>query len=305
MSENRFRSPFLVWVGWLLLSLFLQAGPESIRGHLQAGLQSTSAGTLTAIHQLLYGDSSTAETSLKQLNELEQLRMENRELARHVAELRSENELLLRSTPLVRTSTPEPLVQLDAVSARVIGLRGDELSESLQLLISIEKNRGMAAGELVLSGTGLLIDQGKLQGLKPDQLVTAGRSLFGRTLRVGERTALVQPITDPKFRMAVRLVRRSALGAVQGPQGILVGTGNGCRLDEVVATEAVAAGDEVFTDRLVSPGAEPIYCGRVISAEADAGDHHWTIQVAPLQTPAKLPARLAVLRTELGGRLTP
>jgi len=291
-----------------MLSLFLQAGPESIRDHLQAGLQATSASTLIAIHRLLHRDSSmnsTAKRPSEQPVELEQLRRENRELARHVAELRSENELLLRSTPLMRTLTPEPLIQLDAVSARVIGLHGEALSESLQLLISIEKDQGIAAGELVLSGTGLLIDQGKSLGLKPDQLVTAGRSLFGRTLRVGERTALVQPITDPEFRVAVRLVRRSALGAVQGPQGILVGTGNGCRLDEVMATEAVAAGDEVFTDRLASPGSEPIYCGRVTSAEADAGDHHWTIQVAPLQTLAKLPARLDVLRTELNSSSLP
>lgn len=329
--SHHLRYPLLAWAGWLMVSLFLQAGPVTIRDQLQATAQTSTALLLDRLGSLVQwsradaemteqeaalvrdllsianDDSSISEKGLSANGAqrvLSGMLSENRELLRRVAELELENSQLQQTVPY--SSSPRgQLVALQAVPARIIGRRGDVLSESLELLISLGKEQGLAPGELVLSGRGLLIDQGAAQGLSPDQLLTAGRALFGRTIRVGRQTSLVQPMTDIDFRMAVRIVRRSTLGVVQGPTGILTGTGSGCRLDEVAATEAVAAGDDVYTDRLVSPGAEPIYCGRILSARAEAGDNHWTIQMAPVHTPASLPAELSVLTVELAAARRP
>lgn len=303
-STSRIRLPLLAWGGWLFISLFLQSGPLQIRDRLQSAMQASSAFLLDQIASLFPSRSNSSDHRPETSSSDSSLLAENRELLRRVAELREENLQLRQAVPY--NSAPHAaLVTLDVIPARIIGRRGDVLSDSLELLISLGKEQGLVPGELVLSGRGLLIDQGAEQGLTADQLLTSGRALFGRTIRVGKRTTLVQPMTDIDFRMAVRIVRRSSLGIVQGPGGILAGTGSGCRLEEVSATEAVAAGDEVYTDRLVSPAAEPIYCGRIVSAKVASSDSHWTIEMVPLHSPACLPAELSVLKTGLKNASTP
>jgi len=298
-SPMHIRSAFLIWTGWLLLSLFLQAGPEIFRDLLQTGQQTLIAPVLELLATRMQFDSALISQSSPADTVRESLLLENREYVRMIAELRNENSQLRQSAPRQEEVPTEPLTVWNVIPARIIGQRGDRLSESLQLLVSLGTEQGMTPGELALSGPGLLIDQGAGQGISPDQLLTAGRALYGRIVRVGSQTSLVQPVTDPDFRMAVRIVRRSRLGPVQGPGGILAGTGSGCRLDEVSATEAVAAGDDVYTDRLVSPGTHPIYCGRIIDAQAEAGENHWTIHVAPVHTGTNFPAKLSILSAEL------
>ncbi|WP_437227923.1 rod shape-determining protein MreC [Planctomicrobium sp. SH661] len=300
--ETSIRIPILVWTGWLLVTLFLQAGPEKVQMQIQSGLQALAALGLESVHVVmkLGGTPDSRETRTGDASaDRETLAAQNRMLAKLVADLQSENDQLRQAAPLTKTEDAVPLVDFHAIPTRILGQRGDQFSDSLQLLISLGSAQGIHSGELVLSGKGLVIDQGKKQGITPDQLVTAGRGLFGRTVRVGKETSLVQPVTDPAFRMGVRIVRRSAFGAVQGPQGILVGTGTGCRLTEVTATEAVAVGDEVYTDRLVSPGSEPVYCGRITRAEVQSGENHWSLEVAPLQAPGNFPRELFILRAEL------
>lgn len=299
MTETSLRIPLCIWLGWLMLSLFWQTGPILVREQLQAGWLSSSALLLSPMQMFFVNGDNNGVSNSSNAEQLKQALAENRTLAQLVADLRAENSQLQQTASPLAVPEESSLVKLDAVRARIIGQRGDVLSDSMQLLVALGSEQGILEGELVLTGQGLLIDQGAAQGVSPDQLITAGRGLFGRTVQVGKQTALIQPITSPEFRMAVRIIRRSALGAVQGPQGILAGTGKGCRVDEVTATEAVAVGDEVYTDRLVSPGAEPIYCGRVTRAEAQPGENHWTITVAPLHSSSSTPARLFVLRTAL------
>src|SRR5690606_16885117 len=100
-----------------------------------------------------------------------------------------------------------------------------------------------------------------------------------------------------------RIVRLTAQGPVEGPQGILKGTGGGCRLDEIPATEAVASGDLVYTAVLASPSGQSFYCGKVTQADADPAASHWTIEIAPACAPQDLPRHVTVLRTELNPRL--
>lgn len=301
MHHSNLLISMLVWAGWLIVSLFLNAGPETARSRLTEWMHSAPASVLNLTYQLRHGSGTTSDSINSQLSpEMERLQTENRALIQLVAQLREENKQLRQSTSLESISDDSsPLVNLDLLPARILGQQGEPMSDGVELLVSLGRNQGIIPGKLALSGTGLLIDQGEKQNLHPDQLLTAGSALFGRVTKVGSQTSLVQPITHADFRMAIRIVRRSSLGPVQGPRGILVGTGNGCRLEEVLATEAVAVGDEVFTDRLTTPGGEPIYCGRVIYAEAPEGSHHWTIDVAPVHSPSSVPPRLSVLRGKL------
>lgn len=302
MHQSNLLITMLVWAGWLLLSLFLNAGPESVRGRLTEWMHSAPASALNVTHQLRHGsETPNAPLNSSASQKLERLQAENRTLAQLVARLREENRQLQQSTSLPTTNEDEagPLVNFDLLPARILGQQGEAMSDGVELLVSLGRNQGLIPGKLALSGDGLLIDQGEHQHLAPDQLLTAGRALFGRVTKVGAQTSLVQPITHADFRMAIRIVRRSSLGPIQGPSGILVGTGTGCRLEEVIATEAVAVGDEIFTDHLATPGAEPIYCGRVMHAEAPEGSHHWTIEVAPVHLPTSFPSRVTVLRGKL------
>lgn len=292
----------LVWAGWLLVSLFLNAGPETVRGRLTQWMHSAPATALNLTHQFRHGsENQNAPLNSSASERLERLQAENQTLSLLVAQLREENRQLQQSTSLAATNEDGagPLVNFDLLPARILGQQGEAVSDGVELLVSLGRNQGIIPGKLALSGNGLLIDQGEQQHLRPDQLLTAGRALFGRVVKVGTQTSLVQPMTHADFRMAIRIVRRSSLGPIQGPRGILVGTGTGCRLEEVIATEAVAVGDEVFTDHLATPGAEPIYCGRVTHAEAPEGSHHWTINVAPVHLPSSFPSRVTVLRGKL------
>lgn len=299
--DHPWRYSLLIWAGWLAFCLFIQAGPRSVGHSLLTGVQGSTAALLLVTSRILPAPSRVAAASSSpddQSPQQLQLQAENRELMRRVAELEEEVAQLRQAAP-ISLSERQSLLQVTGLPTRVIGQRGDQLNENLQLLISLGAEQGLHPSELVLAGSGILIDAGRDGGINSDQLLTSGRALFGRTREIGRRTSLVQPITDEQFRMAVRIVRRGRYGIVWGPQGVLVGTGSGCRLEEVSATEAVATGDEVFTDETVSPAGTPIYCGRVLAVDAAPGDMHWKITVAPLHTPRHLPGELLVLKSTL------
>ncbi|SFI09147.1 rod shape-determining protein MreC [Planctomicrobium piriforme] len=295
LAESR-SSAVLVWAGWLLLALFLRVGPTSALQRTQAVLQ---AGAGSVLSLLPTRNSSTGDPAATA--NFERLQAENRELARLAAELRAENEHLKQQAGF-SLKNDNSLLEADCIPARILGIKGDPLSANLQFLINLGRRDGLNDAELVLTGEGLLIDQGRDLGLQPDQLITAGRALLGRTAQVGERTALVQPLTDPSFRMAIRIIRQSPLGPVEGPAGLLAGTGHGCRLDDVAATEAVAPGDDIYTDPLVSPAGVPVYCGRVSKAEVEPTASHWKIEVIPSNLLSPLPEHVTVLRGALNSQ---
>ncbi|WP_437185102.1 rod shape-determining protein MreC [Planctomicrobium sp. SH668] len=299
MNESRFRSPLLVWTLWAFISLVLGTGPANISPRLESAVQSVVGFSLNLVRFRSTTVANSPDSTSSDPEITNKLLAQNRALSLMVAELHEEVEQLKRSAPIIQSQSEEPLLSIDAAEARVIGQRGERLSDNLELLISLGKDQKIQTGELILAGDGVLIDQGEQQRLTPDQLVTVGRALFGRTTQVGKQTALIQPITSADFKVAVRIVRHSALGPVQGPKGILSGTGNSCKINEVLATEAVKEGDEVYTDRSVSPGSFPIYCGRIVNAVVAPTANTWTIDVQPLHTPDKVPATVSVLRTQL------
>jgi cell shape-determining protein MreC len=316
----------LVWCGWLGCALFFHFGPLAVREAVEAFLIQSAGGMLVVVDEFTGSWSRSTREQHDDRERLEQLEAENRRLVLQVAELDQKLHRLSLSgeeTPFsdgsssAESDDETPLLHTRSITARVLGRLGTRsrsaeqssakrsaASGELRFLVRLGERAGVVGEELVLGNEGVLIDRGDSSELQRDQLVWADRGLFGRTVAVGRWTSAVQPVTHPEFRIGVRIVRRSPRGPVFGSRGILSGTGDGCRLLEVPATEPVVEGDFVYTDAALTPGAEAVYCGRVVRAEVGPNDGQWTIDVAPLHRPEDIPRELHVLRAELnlGGR---
>ena len=149
---------------------------------------------------------------------------------------------------------------------------------------------GVRESDLVVSADAPHLDVGIGQQVAPDDLVLAGRWLIGRVDRVGRLATAIQTVRDDDFRQAVRLV--SAEGRlIRGGDGLLVGTGDGCRLDHVPAEVPVAAGQWLVA---AEQGAV-LLCGRVTEATLPAGQSHWQVDIEPVARPG-VGESVAVLR---------
>ncbi|WP_437203798.1 rod shape-determining protein MreC [Planctomicrobium sp. SH664] len=300
MTSSRYRTSLLIWTGWLLVTIVLRQGPTSLVVNLRAGFREVTGvalavceGSTARVREYCQRWQLPQSTDAK---EFAQLQAENRVLQSLVVDLQQQVQRSARPATPPADDQSSALTEVVAVDAAVIGVQGDALRSNQRMLVSLGKREGLLGEELVLQGEGVLLDRGTDFGLTSDQLVTAGKQLFGRTMKSGKWTTLVQPVTDAEFRMAARIIRISPLGPVLGPRGVLAGTGGGCRLEEVGATEAVAPGDYVYTDPLAAPHGEPIYIGRIRTANVSATATQWTIDVDPAAPAGEVPSRLQVLR---------
>lgn len=298
-----------VWCGWLCCALLLQFGPPGARNGVESFLTQSAGTVLALVDQVIGSRGVPPPPDGHDRSQLERLAAENRRLSLQVAQLQEQLHRLSTSGDLSPFSETSPatesaagnrsLLETQSLVARVLGRQSSPVSGDLRLLVRLGEKAGLVGDELVLGHAGVLIDRGARAALQRDQLVWADRGLFGRTVAVGRWTTTVQPVTHPEFRIGVRIVRRSPRGTVFGSRGILAGTGEGCRLLEVPATEPVVEGDFVYTDAALTPGAEAIYCGRVTQATVGPNDGQWTIEVAPLHHPVDIPRELHVLRAQL------
>ncbi|TWT56658.1 Cell shape-determining protein MreC [Thalassoglobus neptunius] len=300
------RHPIFCFVGWVVFALLLHVGPTHWKGQLRTFLGDAAGLTLQGIQKAESSVSSLFQASHSPIEEhqqdkaaAERFKAERRDLQTQIAQLQRENERLRQVPEVTPPSPTSSLLKTRAIDANVLGVTGEESSMTVSLLVSAGSRHGISSEELVLEQPGLLIDQGENADIRLDRLVTTGRALLGRTHQVGRWTTVVQPIFDPQFRMAVRLVRESELGLVVGSSGILEGTGEDCRILEVKGTEPVAVGDLVYTDLAASLSSLPIYCGRVTEATILPQETHWTIRVAPVWAAGSIPKKVSILQTEL------
>lgn len=175
-----------------------------------------------------------------------------------------------------------PLLDADWISARLLS-RGTPLPGWELPIINRGTDQTIAAGDLVAADGHPLLDVGTRDSIAIDSRVVAGRTVLGRIATAGQWTSTVQLVADAGYRGAAQLVRHSGGAAVEGPEGVLVGTGAGrCSLQYVAATEPVRIGDLVVTP-LRQPWANgPLLYGTVTRADAAAGATHWSIDVVPL-----------------------
>jgi cell shape-determining protein MreC len=201
------------------------------------------------------------------------------------------------------TRAGKPLLDVELLEAAVLDRENESLWRSNRL-IDRGQGDGISEADLVLEGTGPVIDQGQDEDLQPGHPVYAGRSVVGRLAHVGKYVSTIQKVTDENYRGFAQLIRRTETGFVFGAEGVLEGQGQDlCLLKYVPGTLPVEVGDEVYTGDHDGAQPYPMYYGRVVRAELNPGDQEWTIWVEPAITTLKTPT-VTVLRTQLDASRT-
>ena len=192
----------------------------------------------------------------------------------------------------------ESLLQLDMIPANVISSREGMPAVLKELVIDAGKTRGITRSELVVQGTGGVVDVGSDHSVRPGDRVLDGLTVIGRIEKVSRWVSLVQPVTAQGFRSHVMLLRRTQDGLHFGARGILEGTGEKeCRLTGISHTEPVAAGDDIVSAGTEGLNGPQLYFGSVVSANFLAGGQ-WDIRVAPAVDPEGV-QQIQILRWEL------
>ncbi len=229
------------------------------------------------------GSKSRVVGELTDVADLQNALLEN-ELQRRqllIDNARLHNELRRsREQSAVGTIDIVPLVNFVAVKANILSHSG--VTENVRdLIVDAGRASQLKPSDLLVDGSGILLDQGKQQGMEAGQRVVNGMAVVGRITEISQWVALVQPVSHEDFSAAVQLVRNSPQGAAFGAEGLLAGIGNGlCRVSGVAYTEAVSVGDEVFSADINGISGPRLYYGKVVRAEFSAGGE-WDVQVEP------------------------
>jgi rod shape-determining protein MreC len=141
------------------------------------------------------------------------------------------------------------------------------------------------------------IDKGSKAGIQVGMPVVSGAGLVGRISQVTSDRSTIQLITDPDFRVGVRVLPDNVLGTARGNgkgSPLVVDTG----LD---ASQKVDAGLQVVTsgaDRSAYPASIPV--GRVQKTEKADGDLTLNLVVTPMADTQRLSYVSVLLRPDPG-----
>ena len=195
-------------------------------------------------------------------------------------------------------SIRDTMLRLDVIPARVISGRDGMPAVLKELVVDAGRTQGITRSELVLQGSGSLVDVGASGNVQPGDRVLDGLTVIGRIEKVARWVSLVQPVTANGFRSQVMLLRRTPEGYHLGAKGVLEGTGNrDVRLTGIAHTEPVAVGDDVVSVGVEGLNGPRLYFGEVTSANFTAGGQ-WEILVTPALDPEET-QDVQILRWEL------
>jgi len=123
----------------------------------------------------------------------------------------------------------------------------------------------------------LVINRGKSDGLDKGQFVLAEDGIVGTVSDAFSNTARIKLVTDPAFRMPVKLGNADVAAVMQG-------TGcNGAKIPMVAKKHAVGAGDAVYALKQAGFPATGLIIGTVESCAGDAENPLlWDIRVRPV-----------------------
>ena len=213
---------------------------------------------------------------LEDLSDLFSLRGENRRLRDEIIELERQLEeaesLAIRVEELEAILDVEPPDDLDSITAQVLAVGVSEFDHSR------------------------VIDHGRSSGITVDMPVVDEGGLVGRVVSVTDEVARVRLISDPSFRVAVRIERT-------GETGVLTGRGSGPMQLEMFNTDsAVVEGDIVITADGRYPAGIPV--ARVLEpARSEVGFSLRTVAEATAElTRIDYVRVLAFTRDEIGIR---
>ena len=233
----------------------------------------------------------TASRLVETEQELQRLRRVNHELDAALTAARNQST----ERPEHDEDAADTLLRARCVAARVLG-RQARTFLGRRGLLDVGSEEHIDPEALVVD-LPPLIDQGsdtKLGDaqLGDGQLILADRRIWGKIARTGRNTSTVQTVVEPGYCDLV------ALGTLDGPQGILEGTGEPLpRIRLVEVTEAVSLGDLVYTVAGKGVFPTPLLYGRIVELKRPVGAAHWEIRMQPAVV--EEPDRVAVVRTEL------
>lgn len=234
---------------------------------------------------------SAVRLNAQQLRTLRQLMIENARLRRDLKHSQAATEIAESVDPAAS------LADFAVIPAQVISTSG--LPGSLrELIISAGKSAGITRSELVVDGSGAVVDVGSDSGVAAGDRVLSGSSVIGRIEKTGRWVSMVQPVTSADFRAQVQLLRASEDGIHFGAIGLLEGTGSSeCRLTGISYTDAVTVGDTVVSADINGVRGPRLFFGTVTSAEFLAGGQ-WDVRIQPGFTVSELD-RVGIVRMSL------
>ena len=217
---------------------------------------------------------TVAGNNAQSMKALRQLMIENARLRRDLKRSQTASVIAESIDP------SESLNEYAMIPAKVISSNG--LPGSLrELIISAGKSAGINRSELVVDGSGAVLDVGSDAGVAAGDRVLSGSSVVGRIEKTGRWVSVVQPLTSIAFRAQVQLLRSSEDGLVFGAIGMLEGTGAlECRVTGISYTEAVTVGDTVISADINGVRGPRLFFGTVTAAEFLAGGQ-WDVQIKP------------------------
>jgi len=228
----------------------------------------------------------TASRLAEAEQELQRLRRENRELAAALTVARNQSAEPAED----HEDEADTLLRARCVAARVLG-RQARTFLGRRGLLDVGSEAQIDPDALVVDFPSL-IDRGNEAELTDGQLILADRRIWGKIAQTGRNTSTVQTVIEPGYRDLV------ALGTLDGPQGILEGTGEPLpRIRLVEVTEPVSLGDLVYTVAGKGVFPTPLLYGRIVELERPVGAAHWEIRMQPAIV--EEPDRVAIVRTEL------
>lgn len=234
--------------------------------------------------------------NVQQLQTLRRLMIENARLRRDLKQSKAATAIAELVDPAAS------LTDYAMIPAQVISSSG--IPGSLrELIISAGKSAGITRSELVVDGSGAVVDVGSDAGVAAGDRVLSGSSVIGRIEKTGRWVSMVQPVTSAEFRAQVQLLRASDDGLHFGAIGMLEGTGSAeCRLTGVSYTDAVTVGDTVVSADINGVRGPRLFFGTVTSAEFLAGGQ-WDVRIQPGFTLSELD-RVGIVRMSLQTDIT-
>lgn len=276
----------------LLGAALLAILPDSTTGRLQdlirAAMQPGQQAVLSVrdyasqqLNDLQSDELADRDESIQNLaGRVRQAESQSRQLALMVQHLQQQlAEARQHGNSNLATQPTNPLLSIHAVKARVMGR---EILAGVQArrLLDLGESDGLREDQWVVESAGPIVDVGLDHSLTSGLPVFAGRCIVGRIAAAGKQTSAIQLITAADFRERAVVAGSNGILTSSSPSGLLEGTGHGCRLTQVAATDDIQVGDVVYSVPTF-PVQTPMLFGVVTSCERQPGALHWNIEIEP------------------------
>ena len=119
----------------------------------------------------------------------------------------------------------------------------------------------------------LTLDVGRLNNVFANQAVLTSEGVIGKTIRVGEKSAIVQSISDNNFRLSVRIMPSGAVGILRWYND------NICKIYEVQKNVEVNIGDRVITSGFSKIYPPKLPVGTVSGVYDERGNYQKVVNV--------------------------